>query len=51
MTREEAQKLVYIYYTRGRLEREARKYGYKYNVGKAEREKLEQFIIDKLATK
>lgn len=50
MTRDEAEKLVYIYYTRGRLEREAREYGYKYNVEKAKRDKLEQFIIDKLAT-
>ena len=50
MTKEEAQKLVYIYYTREHLEREARAYGYKYNVEKAKRDKLEQFIIDKLTT-
>lgn len=48
MTREDAEKLVYVYYTRGRLEDEAREYGYKYNVAKAKREKLEQFVIDKL---
>ena len=51
MTREEAQKLVWIYYTRGRLENEAREYGYKGNVEKAKREKLEEFVIDKLTTK
>ena len=48
MTREDAERLVYVYYTRGRLEDEAREYGYKYNVAKAKREKLEQFVIDKL---
>ena len=50
MRREQAEYLVYVYYTRGRLEDEAKEYGYKGNVEKARREKLEQFIIDKLTT-
>lgn len=50
MTREKAEYLVYVYYTRGRLEDEAKEYGYKGNVEKAKREKLEQFIINKLTT-
>lgn len=50
MTKEKAEEIVYIYYTRGRLEDEAKEYGYKGNVEKAKREKLEQFIIDKLTT-
>lgn len=50
MTREQAERLVFVYYTRGRLEDEAKKYGYKYNVKRADRGKLEQYVIDKLTT-
>lgn len=51
MTRERAERLVFVYYTRGRLEDEAKKYGYKGNVEKADRGRLEQYVIDKLTTK
>ena len=51
MIREEAERLVFVYYTRGRLEDEAKEYGFKGNVEKAKRENLEEFVIDKLTTK